>query len=171
MASSRPDHERHESEKDMPITGRRAADGATAGTAKDWPGGQQPKAAGWDVAGALVCVVDDDAAVRDSFRTLLESLGFAVMTHASGRDMLLDARRHRANCFIVDQHMPEMDGLATLGALRRDGSGGLTILVTGRLDAEIAARAAALGGVAILEKPFSATRLLALLRTGGRPVP
>jgi len=118
---------------------------------------------------ALVCVVDDDDSVRDSFRTLLESLGFTVTTYASGRDILADERRHRARCVIVDQHMPEMDGLATLGALRREGSGVLTILISGRLDAEIAARAAALDVAAILEKPLSVPRLLELIRTTREP--
>lgn len=120
-------------------------------------------------AGALVCVVDDDMSVRDSFRTLLESLGFAVTTYASGRDILADDRRRQASCFIVDQHMPEMDGLSTLEALRREGSAVKTILITGRLDAEIAARAMALDVGAILEKPFSVTRLLEVIPTHGEP--
>jgi FixJ family two-component response regulator len=118
---------------------------------------------------ALVCVVDDDDGVRDSFRTLLESLGFAVTTYACGRDILADERRHQARCVIVDQHMPEMDGLATLGALRREGSGVPTILISGRLDAEIAARAAALDVAAILEKPLCVPRLLELIRTAREP--
>jgi two-component system response regulator FixJ len=120
--------------------------------------------AGSSSASALVCVVDDDESVRDSFRTLLESLGFAVTTYASGREMLIDEERYKAKCFIVDQHMPEMDGLTTLGCLQSNGLGALTILVTGRLDAEITARAAALEVNAILEKPFSASRLLEIIR-------
>jgi two-component system response regulator FixJ len=120
-------------------------------------------------AGALVCVVDDDESVRDSFRTLLESLGFAVTTYASGRDVLVDDRRRQASLFIVDQHMPEMDGLTTLRGLRREGSGVPTILMTGRLDSEIAARAMALDVDAILEKPFSVPRLMELLRAHSKP--
>ena len=119
-------------------------------------------------ANALVCVVDDDESVRDSFRTLLESLGFAVATYASGRDVLVDNGRRQASLFIVDQHMPEMDGLTTLGGLRREGSSVPTILMTGRLDPEIAARAMALDVDAILEKPFSVARLLELIRAHGK---
>jgi len=128
-----------------------------------------PPAGNAAIAGALVCVVDDDESVRDSFRVLLESLGFAVTTHASGLDILADERRHEANCFIVDQHMPGMDGLATLGALHEERPGAQTILVTGRLDAEITARAVALDVGAILEKPFSTPRLLELLGAPREP--
>jgi two-component system response regulator FixJ len=120
-------------------------------------------------ASALVCVVDDDESVRDSFRTLLESLGFAVTTYASGRDILVDDGRRQASLFIVDQHMPEMDGLTTLGGLRREGSSVPTILMTGRLDPEIATRATALDVDAILEKPFSVARLLELIRAHSKP--
>jgi two-component system response regulator FixJ len=137
--------------------------------AKVAPNGHRPKAAENAGAGALVCVVDDDESVRDSFRTLLESFGFAVTTYASGRDILGDERRYQATCFIIDQHMPEMDGLATLEALSCEGSSVLTILNSGRLDAEIIARAKALHVDAILEKPFAAPALLELLVTPREP--
>jgi two-component system, chemotaxis family, CheB/CheR fusion protein len=143
-----------------PPAGDRAMFGATTVSPVD----HLPKADQRGGTGALVCVVDDDESVRDSFRTLLELLGFAVETYASGQDILADERRHQASCFIVDQHMPGIDGLATLAALRGEKSDVLTILVTGRLDPEITARAGALKIGAVLEKPFSATRLLELLR-------
>jgi len=148
---------------------RPAADRPMSGWAKGSRASELAKGADGSAAGVLVCVVDDDESVRDSFRTLLESLGFTVTTYTSGRDILADERRHQASCFIVDQHMPGMDGLATLGALSRDASGALTILITGRLDADIAARATALDVGAVLEKPFSAIQLLELIRAPRKP--
>ena len=147
------------------LTVDRATSSATRVALADEPA----KMTGNSAADALICVVDDDESVRDSFRTLLETLGFAVTTYASGPDILADERRHQASCVIVDQHMPEMDGLTTLGALRRDQSGVRIILITGRLDAEIAARAAALEVDAILEKPLSVPRLLELIRASSEP--
>lgn len=111
-----------------------------------------------------VYVVDDDPSVRDSLGVLLETLGFDVQTYACGGDMLADKGRRDAGCVIVDQHMPEMDGLAMLAALRGEGSTVPAILITGRLDAAIAARAEVLGVTAILEKPFATTRLVELVR-------
>jgi two-component system response regulator FixJ len=151
------------------MTSPPAGDRAISGMAMVLPVDEQPKAAQRSGTGTLVCVVDDDESVRDSLYTLLDSLGFAVTTYASGREMLADERHHQVSCLIVDQHMPEMDGLATLGALRGEGSGVPTILVTGRLDAEIAARAKALDVGAVLAKPFAVARLLELIRGPGEP--
>jgi two-component system, LuxR family, response regulator FixJ len=139
------------------------ADRAMPDAAARLPAGEMPETDQSSRAGPLVCVVDDDEFVRDSLRALLESFGFGVATYACGRDILGDGRRHLASCFIVDHHMPGMDGLAALEALRRDDPNVPTILVTGRLDADIAARAAALEVDAILEKPFSAARLFQVI--------
>lgn len=145
-----------------------AADCATSSGA-NVTAGELPKSVDKGDGSTLICVVDDDEWVRDSFRTLLESLDFAVATYASGREMLADEQRHRASCLIIDQHMPEMNGLETLGALRREGLNVWTILVSGRLDAAITARAAILDVAAILEKPFSTTRLIELIRMHCEP--
>jgi len=118
---------------------------------------------------AAICVVDDDESVRDSLSVLLQSLGFEVTTHGSGQEFLADDQRRHAGCLIVDHNMPGMDGLSTVAALQRDGAAVPTILITGRLDPEIVTRAEQLGVGAVLEKPFSATRLLQLVRANMRP--
>jgi two-component system, LuxR family, response regulator FixJ len=110
-----------------------------------------------------IFVVDDDASVRDSLSVLLAALGFEVFAYSSGDQLLADDRRHGAGCLIVDQHMPEMDGIEVLSALRGEGIDAPAILITGRLDPGIVARAASIGMTAILEKPFPTTRLIELV--------
>jgi FixJ family two-component response regulator len=122
-------------------------------------------------AGALICVVDDDEGVRDSCRVLLEALGFAVRTYACGTDILADDGHRQARCFVVDQHMPGIDGLTTLGALTPERPDVLTILITGCLDGKLAARASALKIDAVIEKPFVAMRLLELIGESRRAGP
>jgi len=112
-----------------------------------------------------VFVIDDDASVRDSLGVLLRTLGFDVVTHESGTEMLADERRHNAGCFIVDHHMPGMDGLEMLSVLGQQGIRTPAILITGRSDASIAARAVAIGVKAVLEKPFAIARLVDLLQS------
>ena len=67
---------------------------------------------------------------------------------------------------IIDQHIPPMNGLEVLAALRSEAVFVPTILIGGRLDARIAQRAVELGVVAVLDKPFAVARLVELVRAG-----
>ena len=111
-----------------------------------------------------VCVVDDDDWVCDSLCVLLETYGFAVRTYPSGAAFLKDDRRLDAKFLIVDQHMPGLHGLDVVAELHRQKVFLPTILITGRLDAEIAQRCDALGVLALLEKPFPVVKLVELVR-------
>ncbi len=112
-----------------------------------------------------ICVVDDDEWVTDSIATLLETYGFCVRSYTSAAQFLGDPQRHEAQCLVIDQHMPDIEGLDALAALHREALFPPTILITGRLDAAISRRADRLGVQAILEKPFPVTRLITLIRS------
>ncbi len=116
-----------------------------------------------------VCIIDDDDWVCDSLKVLLETYGFEVWSYSSGMDFLSDARRGKAKCLIVDQHMPTLDGLGVLAQLHRERVFPPTIMITGRLDAAIAERARQLGVLAVLEKPFPGPRLIELVRSAVGP--
>ena len=115
-----------------------------------------------------IFIVDDDASVRDSLRVLLETLGFTVHTYGSGSEFLAGGRGKDAGCLIVDQHMPETDGLTMLSLLRGEGVNAPAILMTGRLDAAIAGRAAELDVTAVLDKPFRPAQLVETVLTSLR---
>ena len=57
-----------------------------------------------------VTVVDDDHAVRESLRFLLEVIGHPVETFASAAEFL-SADIREMGCVILDHHMPQMTGL------------------------------------------------------------
>jgi two-component system, LuxR family, response regulator FixJ len=111
-----------------------------------------------------VYVVDDDASVCDSLVILLETYGFDAVGYASGAALLADWRHREMGCLIIDQHMPELDGLEVLEALRREGIFIPTIVLSGRLDAAITEHAGKLGFIAMLEKPPTVARLVELVR-------
>ncbi|HQT79078.1 MAG: hypothetical protein B7Z80_22795 [Rhodospirillales bacterium 20-64-7] len=99
-----------------------------------------------------VAVVDDDHAILDALKLLLELAGHSVATFDSG-PAFLEARPAPLGCLIVDQNMPWMTGLELAAKLRSEGIRVPILLVTGSPTPGIAARAAELRIEQVLEKP------------------
>ena len=112
-----------------------------------------------------IFIVDDDEAVADSLKSLLEGFGYGVRSYNSGTDLLADSRRRTAGCLILDQHMPGLSGLDVAACLQKEGIRAPIILISGRLDGNTKHRAASLGVTTVLEKPFVAAHLVKLIRT------
>jgi two-component system response regulator FixJ len=111
----------------------------------------------------VVAIVDDDEAVRESLRFLLDVAGYDVVTFDSAQDYLDGIDRRRAVCLVVDQHMPNTTGLELLATLRRLGTGLPTALITGSPTPDIVRQAIALGVMKVLEKPLADDALLRFL--------
>jgi len=111
-----------------------------------------------------IFIVDDDDAVRDSLKLLLESYGLTVEDFSSTAEFVRHYRPGGRQCLVLDQHLPGSTGLDFLAS--RDGA--LlhlpVILVTGRGDAALRARAVALGVSSYLEKPVNDDVLLRAIR-------
>ena len=118
---------------------------------------------GRDCAAAIV---DDDAAVLDSLRFLLEVAGHHVATYASAAAFLAD-RATRPGCLIIDHHMPQMTGLELIAQLRAAGEPARIMLITGSSSAAIRARAAELGVAKVVEKPPLEDELLEFVAADG----
>lgn len=112
---------------------------------------------------ATIHVVDDDKAVRDSLRFLLEPDGFDVFTYTSA-DELLTAELAAAGCVLTDFRMPGMDGLQLQANLAERGASLPVIVMTGHGDVPMAVRAMKAGAVDFLEKPFEHGHLLDAIR-------
>jgi len=108
---------------------------------------------------STVHVVDDDAAMRDSLRVLLEAAGFVVRAFDSA-GALLAAAPTAVGCVLTDVRMPDIDGLALLRRLREQGISLPVIVMTGQGDIAIAVQAMKAGAVDFLEKPFTDDALL-----------
>jgi two-component system response regulator FixJ len=113
-------------------------------------------------AEALVHVIDDDEAVRDSLGLLLASAGHEVVLHPSAADFLRVAAP--GACVVSDVRMPEMDGLALQQELAQRGIPVQLIFMTGHGDVPVAVRALKAGAMDFLEKPFAEEALLAAVR-------
>lgn len=106
----------------------------------------------------MVNIIDDDDAVRDSTRALLESYGYEVRDHASAEHYLED-KGAKPHCLLVDQHMPGMTGLDLLEHLRAQGDTTPALMMTGRSDPSLEPRASRIG-VKLLHKPVPEEQLL-----------
>lgn len=112
----------------------------------------------------VVYVVDDDDAVRDSLRILLESHGLTVEDFGSAPDFARGYRQRAHECLLLDHNLPGINGLDFLaspdGAVLRLP----VILMTGGFDRAIRERAEAAGVSAFLQKPIASSALLAAIR-------
>jgi two-component system, LuxR family, response regulator FixJ len=109
-----------------------------------------------------IAVVDDDAAVCDSTRFLLEANNFDVQTYRSGADFLRE--NPAVACVIVDCQMPGLNGLDFMSELRQRGSTFPAIMITATSDPTVDRRAAQLGITQVLRKPLSGQVLLGAIR-------
>jgi two-component system, LuxR family, response regulator FixJ len=107
-------------------------------------------------------VVDDDAAVCDSTRILLEANNLDVQTYLSGADFLRE--NPDVACMIVDYQMPGLNGLDFMSELRQRGSTLPAIMITATSDPTVDRRAAQFGITQVLRKPLSRQLLLGAIR-------
>jgi|SRR5215510_14165658 len=114
---------------------------------------------------ALVHVIDDDEAMRDSLAFLLRSVGLDVQTHESAAAFLDLAPKVEAGCVITDVRMPGVSGIDLLRRLRELKFGVPVIVITGHGDVPLAVEAMKIGAVDFLEKPFDDEALLAAVRS------
>ncbi len=109
---------------------------------------------------STVFVVDDDDAVRNSMRWLVESIGLPVETYASAREFLETHDPNRPGCLVLDVRMPGMSGLDLQERLHENGIVIPIIVVTGHGDVPTAVRAIKAGAVEFIEKPVNDQLLL-----------
>ena len=113
----------------------------------------------------VVCVVDDDPGVLGSLRFLLETDGFDVKTFRNGAALLGTAASHRADCFVIDYKMPNMNGIDLANRLRNRDIVTPVVLITGYPDDGISEKAAVAGVHHVLLKPHLEESLVARIRS------
>jgi len=110
---------------------------------------------------STVYIVDDDEAVRDSLRWLLEANTYRVKSFASAEAFLAEYREDQAGVLIVDVRMPGMSGLQLQEELLARKSHMPVVFITGHGDVPMAMAVNTMkkGAVDFLEKPFNETDL------------
>jgi two-component system response regulator FixJ len=119
-------------------------------------------------ADAVVYVIDDDEAVRDSLRFLLNTAGLVAQTYESATSFLNHLPRVKAGCIVTDVRMPGLSGLDLLRRLKELHSAVPVIVITGHGDVPLAVEAMKSGAADFLEKPFNDEALLAAVNVALR---
>ena len=109
---------------------------------------------------ATVFIVDDDEAVRDSLKMLMESVGLGTEVFASAQEFLALIDDERAGCLVLDIRMPGMSGLELQGVLNERRSMLPVIFITGHGDVPMAVQAIRGGAQDFIQKPFREQELL-----------
>lgn len=100
-----------------------------------------------------VCLVEDDASVRSSIGFALEVDGHHVDQFASAAAALGSDVSAQWSCLVIDYHLPDLDGLALLAALREKNILVPAIIVTSNPTKQLR-RLISEAGATLVEKPL-----------------
>jgi len=109
-------------------------------------------------------VVDDEAAMRDLLRIVLEKEGHEVLTANDGVRGLSLATSRDPDLVISDIKMPGLDGVGLLAGLRQQGRDMPVIMITAYADSESAIQAMKQGAYDYLTKPFKMDEIKLVIR-------
>lgn len=108
-----------------------------------------------------VLLVDDDAEIIESMRTVLQSKGYDVLIARDGNQGLALAEKENPDLVILDMMMPKRSGFLVLETLRRSRSVPMRIImITANEGSRHKAYAEMLGVDDYIRKPFAMDRLL-----------
>ena len=112
----------------------------------------------------IVYVVDDDEAIRDSVRWLLEGHGFWARCFDSAETFLARYDPDEVACLLVDVRMGGMSGIELQHRLMAQGSPLPLAFVTGHGDVPMAVSTMKDGAADFIQKPFKENELIQLVR-------
>lgn len=119
-----------------------------------------------------IALIEDDEAVLDSLRLLLQSHGFAVTCFKSAESFLASPQATSSTCIVSDVRLPGKSGVDLQRMLAANGIEAPIILITGHGDIAMAVTAMREGASDFIEKPYDSERLIAsierTLATGQR---
>jgi len=111
-----------------------------------------------------ILVVDDEPELCLALSKLLRRNGYQVLTAGNGEEGLEVLRRHEVHLVLSDLVMPKVDGLDLLKAAQVVSPGTEVVIITGHGTIETAVGAMKRGAYDFLEKPFTTTTTLNVVR-------
>ena len=114
--------------------------------------------------GPVVCVIDDDASVREGLLRLLAAEGWAAVSYASANEFLERQPLAAVGCILLDHQMPGLSGLELQQRLASYGAAPPVVFLTGHGELAAGVHAMKLGALDFLSKPVDAGVLVSAVR-------
>jgi CheY-like chemotaxis protein len=119
----------------------------------------------------LILVVDDEAAICETTKTILEIYNYQVLTASDGLEAVTLFTEHHAQIqgILIDMMMPSIDGLTIIPLLRQFNPSVYVVAMSGLNSTEAVIQAESAGCQGFLPKPFTTKELLQILYNGRCP--
>ena len=111
-----------------------------------------------------VLIVDDERAIRNSLKEILEMENYQADTAENGADACTKAEKEKYDAIFCDIKMPGMDGIEVLQKLLADGVESPIIMISGHADINTAVDCIKKGAFDFIEKPLDLNRILITLK-------
>ncbi len=115
-----------------------------------------------------ILVIDDEKAIRDSLKMILEYDGYECLLAPSGQTGLSVISHDAPDLVFLDIKMPGLDGLEVLREIRSLDQGMPVVMISGHGTVSTAVEATKLGAFDFLEKPLSTERVTVTIRNALR---
>ena len=113
---------------------------------------------------ARILVIDDELAIRESLRMILEYDGYECLLAPTGQEGIALVERETPDFVFLDIKMPGMDGLETLRRIRDLDEILPIVIISGHGTVSTAVEATKLGAFDFLEKPLASERVSVTIR-------
>ena len=111
-----------------------------------------------------ILVIDDEAAIRDSLRMILEYENYEFAGASNGQDGLAQIQRERPDLVLLDIKMPAMDGMDVLRKIKSLDETLPVVMISGHGTTATAVEAIRSGAVDFLDKPLSSERVIVTIQ-------
>ena len=115
-----------------------------------------------------ILVIDDEGAIRDSLRMILEYEDYQFLGAATGQEGIAAVQRERPDLVLLDIKMPGMDGLEVLRKLHALDETLPVVMISGHGTTATAVEAIRSGAIDFLDKPLSSERVIVTLQNALR---
>ena len=111
-----------------------------------------------------ILIVDDERAIRNSLKEILEMEDYVVDTAENGEEAVEKASKEKFDAIFCDIKMPKMDGTQVLDTLVADGIESPVIMISGNADVDTAVTCIKKGAFDFIGKPLDINRILITIK-------